>query len=112
MKLPKIVPFNFFPRTPHLEKSRYLEPSRKYKPTVGRTPRVGREKCRLTQNKKPLSNILKVHLVLAGPGTGKTQLLSAKVAYILEHTDANPENILCLTFTDAGAEKYAIASKP
>ena len=43
-------------------------------------------------------------LVLAGPGTGKTQLLSAKVAYILEHTDTNPENILCLTFTDAGAE--------
>lgn len=43
-------------------------------------------------------------LVLAGPGTGKTQLLSAKVAYILEHTDANPENILCLTFTEAGAE--------
>lgn len=43
-------------------------------------------------------------LVLAGPGTGKTQLLSAKVAYILEETDANPENILCLTFTEAGAE--------
>ncbi len=42
-------------------------------------------------------------LVLAGPGTGKTQLLSAKVAYILEHTDANPENILCLTFTESGA---------
>lgn len=42
-------------------------------------------------------------LVLAGPGTGKTQLLSAKVAHILKHTDANPENILCLTFTEAGA---------
>lgn len=42
-------------------------------------------------------------LVLAGPGTGKTQLLSAKVAHILEATDALPENILCLTFTDAGA---------
>ncbi len=42
-------------------------------------------------------------LVLAGPGTGKTQLLSAKVAYILEHTDTNPENILCLTFTESGA---------
>ena len=39
-------------------------------------------------------------LVLAGPGTGKTQLLSAKVAHILETTDALPENILCLTFTD------------
>lgn len=43
-------------------------------------------------------------LVLAGPGTGKTQLLSAKVAYILEKTDANPGSILCLTFTEAGAE--------
>ena len=40
-------------------------------------------------------------LVLAGPGTGKTQLLSEKVAYILKMTDANPENILCMTFTDA-----------
>lgn len=42
-------------------------------------------------------------LVLAGPGTGKTQLLSHKVAYILENTDTNPENILCLTFTETGA---------
>lgn len=42
-------------------------------------------------------------LVLAGPGTGKTQLLSAKVAYILEKTDTNPENILCITFTESGA---------
>ena len=41
-------------------------------------------------------------LVLAGPGTGKTQLLSEKVAYILKETDTNPENILCLTFTDSG----------
>ena len=42
-------------------------------------------------------------LVLAGPGTGKTQLLSEKVAHILKATDTNPENILCLTFTDSGA---------
>ena len=41
-------------------------------------------------------------LVLAGPGTGKTQLLSEKVAYILQNTDVNPENILCLTFTESG----------
>ena len=39
-------------------------------------------------------------LVLAGPGTGKTQLLSHKVAYILKNTDTNPENILCMTFTE------------
>ena len=42
-------------------------------------------------------------LVLAGPGTGKTQLLSEKVAYILKNIDIGPENILCLTFTDSGA---------
>ena len=42
-------------------------------------------------------------LVLAGPGTGKTQLLSERVAHILKITDTNPENILCLTFTDVGA---------
>ena len=42
-------------------------------------------------------------LVLAGPGTGKTQLLSEKVAYILKNTDTNPENILCITFTESGA---------
>ena len=43
-------------------------------------------------------------LVLAGPGTGKTHLLSSKVEYILKNTDASPESILCLTFTDSGAE--------
>ena len=43
-------------------------------------------------------------LVLAGPGTGKTQLLSKKVEYILKNTDTDPSMILCITFTDAGAK--------
>ncbi len=42
-------------------------------------------------------------LVIAGPGTGKTQLLSARVAYILQTTDTLSQNILCLTFTESGA---------
>lgn len=42
-------------------------------------------------------------LVIAGPGTGKTQLLSARVANILSKTDTAPQNILCLTFTENGA---------
>jgi DNA helicase II / ATP-dependent DNA helicase PcrA len=42
-------------------------------------------------------------LVIAGPGTGKTQLLSARVANILQKTDTLPQNILCLTFTENGA---------
>ncbi len=42
-------------------------------------------------------------LVVAGPGTGKTQLLTTRIAHILATTDALPSNILCLTFTDAAA---------
>lgn len=42
-------------------------------------------------------------MVIAGPGTGKTQILSARIGKILLETDARPENILCLTYTDAGA---------
>lgn len=42
-------------------------------------------------------------LVIAGPGTGKTQLLSARVANILVKTDTPPQNVLCLTFTESGA---------
>jgi len=41
-------------------------------------------------------------MVIAGPGTGKTQILSARIGKILLDTDASPENILCLTYTDAG----------
>lgn len=42
-------------------------------------------------------------LVVAGPGTGKTQLLSMRVANILRKTDTDPSNILCLTFTNKAA---------
>lgn len=42
-------------------------------------------------------------MVVAGPGTGKTQLLSMRVANILRTTDTLPSNILCLTFTEAAA---------
>ncbi len=42
-------------------------------------------------------------LVLAGPGTGKTHLLSNRVEHILKTTDASPENVLCLTYTENGA---------
>lgn len=42
-------------------------------------------------------------MVIAGPGTGKTQVLSLRVGNILRNTDIAPGNILCLTFTDAAA---------
>lgn len=42
-------------------------------------------------------------LVIAGPGTGKTELLSMRVANILKQPDVSPSNILCITFTDNAA---------
>jgi len=42
-------------------------------------------------------------LVIAGPGTGKTELLSMRTAQILRQTDTLPDSILCLTFTESGA---------
>jgi DNA helicase-2/ATP-dependent DNA helicase PcrA len=55
------------------------------------------------QQKKAVDNIEGPVMVIAGPGTGKTQILSARIGKILLDTDTNPENILCLTYTDAGA---------
>jgi DNA helicase II / ATP-dependent DNA helicase PcrA len=42
-------------------------------------------------------------MVIAGPGTGKTELLSMRAANILQKTDSLAENILCLTFTESGS---------
>lgn len=41
-------------------------------------------------------------MVIAGPGTGKTQILACRIGKILLETDSHPDNILCLTFTEAG----------
>lgn len=43
-------------------------------------------------------------LVIAGPGTGKTQVLAMRTANILRKTQATPGNILCLTFSTAGVK--------
>ena len=41
-------------------------------------------------------------MVVAGPGTGKTQILSLRIGNILKITDTSPDGILCLTFTNSG----------
>jgi DNA helicase-2/ATP-dependent DNA helicase PcrA len=41
-------------------------------------------------------------LVIAGPGTGKTQILATRIGKILQNTDTPPHCILCLTYTDTG----------
>ncbi|MBI1871899.1 ATP-dependent helicase, partial [Candidatus Collierbacteria bacterium] len=44
-------------------------------------------------------------MVIAGPGTGKTQVLTVRVANILEKTDTDPSAILALTFTESAAKE-------
>src|SRR6187399_893710 len=41
-------------------------------------------------------------MVIAGPGTGKTQILASRIGKILLEGVAQASNILCLTYTDAG----------
>jgi DNA helicase-2/ATP-dependent DNA helicase PcrA len=41
-------------------------------------------------------------MVVAGPGTGKTQVLALRIAHILKKTDIGASGILCLTFTNSG----------
>ncbi|MEP7266156.1 MAG: ATP-dependent DNA helicase [Saprospiraceae bacterium] len=41
-------------------------------------------------------------MVLAGPGTGKTQVFAARFGYILDKTDTNINQIICLTYSEAG----------
>src|ERR1035437_6187466 len=56
-----------------------------------------------TEQRKAVDTIEGPVMVIAGPGTGKTQILAARVGKILLATDLMPQNILCLTYTDAGA---------
>jgi len=43
-------------------------------------------------------------MVVAGPGTGKTQILALRIGNILRKTDIKADGILCLTFTNSAVD--------
>ncbi len=60
-----------------------------------------------TLNEEQLRAVVNIEgpmMVLAGPGTGKTHILATRIGQILQQTDTQAHNILCLTFTDAGVQ--------
>lgn len=57
------------------------------------------------KQKKAVDTVEGPVMVIAGPGTGKTQILSRRVANILTNHQTHPEEIVCLTYTETGASE-------
>ena len=66
------------------------------------------EKSLKNLNKKQKEAVLNtdgVILIVAGPGSGKTMILTTKIAYLICEKGINPNNILALTFTNKAANE-------
>lgn len=63
----------------------------------------GKEYAKLNPDqKRAVDTVEGPVMVIAGPGTGKTQVSAMRVAQILQKTQMRPSNILCLTFSTSG----------
>ena len=57
-----------------------------------------------TAQRKAVDTIEGPVMVIAGPGTGKTTILTLRIANILKRTDTPANGILAITYTDAGVK--------
>jgi DNA helicase II / ATP-dependent DNA helicase PcrA len=74
-------------------------------PEIKLTPQLTKARAELNEAQRAaVETIEGPVMVVAGPGTGKTQVLATRIATILEKTDTSPSSILALTFTDSAAK--------
>ncbi len=58
--------------------------------------------------KKAVLSQARAMMIQAGPGTGKTRTLTAKIAWLVSEKKVPPEHILAVTFTSRAAEELSL----
>lgn len=57
------------------------------------------------KQKEAVKNIDGPNLIIAGAGSGKTKVLTHKIAYLIQENNIKPWNILAITFTNKAANE-------